>query len=202
MNSQKDLEMQESVHAIVYVSSKNQNKKGLLINAGVTGISGYVDGFGTMPQKLMCREFSLPSTTEILYKTTISFSIHSDEVNYEAETMEERYTSTNIMKIAIIHENNRIHDIPYFSADALLNAKEVKERRNKDIEKTGEFLFFHLCGPQVSSDDNSVIFSMNENELSTCNALIYTSYLFEDSFQTRKDYKDMLERLETVETVG
>ena len=146
MNLQKDLEMQDSVHAIVYISSKNQNKKGLLIDAGVTGISGYVDGFGTMSQKLMCREFPLPSTTEILYKTTISFSINSDELNYEAETIEEKYTSTKIMKIAIIHENNRIHDIPYFSAEALLNAKEVKKRHDKHIEETGEFLFFHLGG--------------------------------------------------------
>ena len=29
-----------SVHAIVYVSTKNQNQRGSLINAGVTGIAG------------------------------------------------------------------------------------------------------------------------------------------------------------------
>jgi hypothetical protein len=197
MNLQKDLEMQDSVHAIVYISSKNQ-KKEQLINAGVTGISGYVDGFGTISQKLMCREFPLPSTAEILYKTTISFSIYLDTPNSEAETLEEKYTSKKIMKIAIIHENNRIHDIPYFSAEALLNAKEIKERNNKVIEKTGENLFFHVGGPQVSSDDNSVRFSMDENELSTCSALICTAYVFEDSFKTRKDYKNMLERIETV----
>lgn len=171
-----------SVHAIVYVSTKNQNQRGSLINAGVTGIAGLVDDFGTPSQKLMCRTFLLPSTAkeEILYKSTISFDITSNEVDADAPI--EQKSETKVMNIVVIHDNNRIADIPFFSVEALDQARS----ENTCCKK----------GSPVVSEDGSTRFALNDNEMSTCAGLINSAYNFEDSFESRKDYKTMLEGIE------
>lgn len=191
--------MQDSVHAIVYVSSKNQSKNGVLINAGVTGISGYVDGFGTLSQKLMCREFSLPPSAEVLYRSNISFKVSADEIDHDAP-LDKKYESTKYMTVAILHENNRIQDIPYFSVEALDQAR--KDEVNKSHKKSGTFIGFHVGGPVVESADNSVQFALNDDEMSTCGGLFTTAYQFEDSFATcacGKSYKEMLQDIERID---
>lgn len=192
--------MQDSVHAIVYVSSKNQSTNGELINAGVTGISGYVDGFETLSQKLMCREFSLPPSTEVLYKSNISFTVSADEIDHDAP-LDKKYDATKYMTVAILHENNRIKDIPYFSVEALDQARKDKDDGNKSHKKSGTFIGFHLGGPVVHSADNSVQFALNDDEMSTCGGLFTLAYQFEDSFATcacGKSYKKMLQEIESL----
>jgi len=193
--------MQDSVHAIVYVSSKNQSKNGELINAGVTGISGYVDGFGTLSQKLMCREFTLPPSTEVLYRSNISFTVSADEIDHDAP-LDKKYEATKYMTVAILHENNRIQDIPYFSVEALDQARELKDELDKRHMKDGMFIAFHVGGPVVQSADKSVQFSFNDDEMSTCGGLFTTAYQFEDSFTTcscGKSYKEMLQDIERID---
>jgi hypothetical protein len=185
-----------SAHAIVYVSSKNQTAKGQLNNAGVTGISGYVDDYGTWSQKLMCREFPLPPQAEVLYQTEINFSVYPDEVDHDAP-IEEKYVATKHMKIVVLHEKNRIDGPPYFSVEALDKARASKNEKNESIERSGEYLFFHVGGPVVVSEDKSTCFHLNENELSTCQGLFQVAYAFEDSFETRKAYKHMLVDIES-----
>jgi hypothetical protein len=90
----------ESAHAIVYVSSKNQTEKGQLINAGVVGMSGYVDDYGTYSQKLMCREFPLPPQAEVLKQGIISFTVYPHEIDHDLP-MEEKYEVTKHMKIVV-----------------------------------------------------------------------------------------------------
>jgi len=189
-----------SVHAIVYISSKNQNKNGALNNAGVTGISGYVDGFGTWSQKLMCREFSLPPSAEVLYRSNISFKVSADEIDHDAP-LDKKYEATKHMTVAILHENNRIKDIPYFSVEALDQARKDKDEVNKSHKKSGTFIGFHVGGPVVHSADNSVQFALNDDEMSTCGGLFTTAYQFEDSFATcscGKTYKEILQEIESL----
>ena len=190
--------MQDSVHAIVYVSSKNQSKNGELINAGVTGISGYVDGFGTWSQKLMCREFVLPLTTEVLYRSNISFTVSADEIDHDAP-LDKKYDATKYMTVAILHENNRIQDIPYFSVEALDQARRAKDELDERHMKSGTFIGFHVGGPVVQSVDKSVQFAFNDDEMSTCGGLFTLAYQFEDSFGScacGKSYKKMLQEIE------
>ena len=130
----------------------------------------------------MCRTFLLPSTAEeeILYKSTISFDITSNKVDADAPI--EQKSETKVMNIVVIHDNNRIADIPFFSVEALDQARS----ENTCCKK----------GSPVVSEDGSTRFALNDNEMSTCAGLINSAYNFEDSFESRKDYKTMLEGIE------
>jgi hypothetical protein len=186
----------ESAHAIVYVSSRNQTEKGQLINAGVVGMSGYVDDYGTWSQKLMCREFPLPPQAEVLKQGMISFTVYSDEIDHNLP-MEEKYEATKRMKIVVLHDKNRVEGLPYFSVEALNEARDAKVELNKRIERCGANICFHIGGPMVVSEDGSSCFDLNENELSTCQGLFQVAYGLEDSFERRDVYKRMLIDIES-----
>jgi hypothetical protein len=186
----------ESAHAIVYVSSKNQTEKGQLINAGVVGMSGYVDDYGTYSQKLMCREFPLPPQAEVLKQGIISFTVYPHEIDHDLP-MEEKYEVTKHMKIVVLHDKNRVEGLPYFSVEALNEARVAKFELNKRTESSGGYILFHMGGPNVVSDDGSTCFDLNENELSTCQGLFQVAYGLEDSFETREVYKRMLMDMES-----
>jgi hypothetical protein len=90
-------------------------------------------------------------------------------------------------------------NVPFFETSALNQAMRVKIERNKDIERKGNYAFFHVGGPVVFSKNNNddVSFSMNEEELEVFQSIIcYVLYFFEDTFLIKGEYKKFLQRKE------
>ena len=170
------------VNAVLVVSASNVNEKGQFIDAGVSGITGFVS---LAPQQLFSQEFEL--SRKPLHHRTI-------ELKYWLDYPENgEYQRERSLTVAIVHEMDRPLDIPFFSLDSLNQGKELRDLMNEEIEGTGAFAFYHMVGPLVVSSDAESKFFLNDSEMILFKNLFTVAYNFQDSFKANHSYKEFLE---------
>lgn len=170
------------VNAVITVSSSNVNEKGGFIDAGVSGISGFVS---LTPQQLFSQEFEL--SRKPLHHKTIKLEYWTDYPE-NGEYQKERSLS-----VAIVHDKDRPLDIPFFSLESLNKAKELRDLMNEEIEETGAYAFFHMAGPLVVSSDAESKFFFNDSEMILFQYLFTVAYNFQDLFKANHSYKEFLD---------
>lgn len=191
------------VNAVIYVSTSKVNDKGRLIDAGVSGISGFVEEH----QQLFNTEFELKQTP--LHHKVIELEYWSDPVETKDTVNEKFYDSVesvlNDMRlssyqkirsltVAIVHDKYKSTDIPFFPIESINEAKNYRDKMNKEIEESGAYAFFHMAGPLVASSNGDSKFCLNDSEMILLSYLFMTVYNFEDSFKNTNtiSYKDFL----------
>jgi len=195
------------VNAIIYVSTSKVNDKGRLIDAGVSGISGFVEEH----QQIFNKEFELKQTPlhhkviDLKYWTEnqeIYNSENPDETKYtvnenfyDNEMRLSSYQKTRSITVAIVHDKYKCIDIPFFPIESINEAKNYRDKMNEEIEKRGAYAFFHMCGPIVASSNGDTKFCLDDSEMILLSHLFMTVYNFEDSFKKNTNtisYKDFL----------
>jgi hypothetical protein len=65
---------------------------------------------------------------------------------------------------------------------------------NEEIEESGAYAFYHMCGPLVTSSNGDSKFCLDDSEMILLSCLFMTVYNFEDSFKNTNtiSYKDFI----------
>ena len=187
-------------HAILFVSGKNFNTKGQLIDGGLSGITMYTtQGIinDRETQMLMAKLIDVPlEEVTIKSQTEVTSDYFCDDEYNDPNPKTSRYTRERTIKAAIVHEKDLVHfkGVPYFSLAALNEGRRLKTIRDEEIEKKGNYAFFHIGGPHVVSENNiKDFFQMNTNELDLLSIVIYkVLYAYEDSFPNKQSYRESL----------
>ena len=196
------------VNAIIYVSTYKVDDKGGLIDAGVSGISGFVEEH----QQLFNKEFELKQTPlhhkviELKYwneypelydtKDTANEKFYDSVDSVLNEMRLSSYQKTRSLTVAIVHDKYKCIDIPFFPIESINEAKNYRDKMNEEIEESGAYAFFHMAGPIVASSNGDSKFCLNDSEMILLTHLFMTVYNFEDSFKNTNNisYKDFLNR--------
>ena len=168
------------VNAIIYVSTSKVNDKGRLIDAGVSGISGFVEEH----QQIFNKEFELKQTP-----------LHHKVIDLKYWTEYPEYQKTRTITVAIVHDRYKCIDIPFFPIESINEAKNYRDKMNEEIEESGAYAFYHMCGPIVASSNGDSKFCLDDSEMILLSHLFMTVYNFEDSFKKNTNtisYKDFL----------
>jgi len=176
-------------NAILFVSS--HNIKGRLIDGGLTGIAMHTK------QMLMDTLIEIPENVIIKSQSEVPVDYFCDIMDDDNDnnTRTSKYTRERIIKAAIVHEKQSHHfeNIPYFSLAALNEGRERKSERDDEIERIGNYTFFHIGGPIVKSENNLGVFEMNTNELDLLSIVIYSVlHDYENSFPDKQSYRESL----------
>ena len=193
------------VNAIIYVSTSKINDKGRLIDAGVSGISGFVEEH----QQLFNKEFELKKTPlhhKVIY---VKYWNEYPELNETKDTVNDSdsdlnemglssYQKTRSLTVAVVHDKYKSIDIPFFPIEYINEAKNYRDKMNEEIEESGAYAFFHMAGPIVASSNGDSKFCLNDSEMILLTHLFMTVYNFEDSFKNTNtiSYKDFLNQCE------
>jgi hypothetical protein len=198
------------VNAIIYVSTSKINDKGRLIDAGVSGISGFVEEH----QHLFNKEFELKQTPLHHKVIDVKYWNEYPELNETKDTMTENfydsvdsvlnemrlssYQKTRSLTVAVVHDKYKCIDIPFFPIESINEAKNYRDKMNEEIEESGAYAFFHMAGPIVASSNGDSKFCLNDSEMILLTHLFMTIYNFEDSFKNTNtiSYKDFLNQCE------
>jgi hypothetical protein len=196
------------VNAIIYVSTSNVDDKGGLIDAGVSGISGFIEEH----QQLFNKEFELKQTPlhhkvidleywneyPELYDTkgTANENFYDSVDSVLNEMRLSSYQKTRSLTIAVVHDKYKSKDIPFFPIESINDAKNYRDKMNEEIEESGAYAFFHMAGPIVASSNGDLKFCLNDSEMILLTHLFMMVYNFEDSFKNTNNisYKDFLNR--------
>ena len=193
------------VNAIIYVSTSKINDKGRLIDAGVSGISGFVEEH----QQLFNKEFELKQTPLHHKVIDVKYWNEYPELNETKDTVNDSdsdlnemglssYQKTRSLTVAVVHDKYKSIDIPFFPIEYINEAKNYRDKMNEEIEESGAYAFFHMAGPIVASSNGDSKFCLNDSEMILLTHLFMTVYNFEDSFKNTNtiSYKDFLNQCE------
>ena len=167
------------VNAIIYVSTSKVNDKDRLIDAGVSGISGFVEE----NQQLFNKEFELKQTP-----------LHHKVIDSKYWTEYPEYQKIRSLTVAIVHDKYKCTDIPFFPIESINEAKNYRDKMNEEIEESGAYAFYHMCGPLVTSSNGDSKFCLDDSEMILLSCLFMTVYNFEVSFKNTNtiSYKDFI----------